>query len=54
LLESRTLLSTWTVNSLGDTGTGTGMAGDLRFVITQVDKTTGNNTIVIRHPKPER
>jgi hypothetical protein len=44
-LESRALLSTFTVNSLGDTGMGSGTSGDLRFVITQVDQTPGNNTI---------
>ena len=44
-LEDRTLLSTFTVNSLGDTGTGTGTSGDLRYVITQADQTTGDNTI---------
>src|SRR5262249_25077678 len=44
-LEDRTLLSTFTVNSLGDTGTGTGTSGDLRFCITQADATTGDNTI---------
>ena len=37
--------STWTVNSLGDTGTGSGNSGDLRYVITHADQTTGNNTI---------
>jgi hypothetical protein len=45
LLEPRTLLSTWTVNSLGDTGGGVGTSGDLRYCITQADATTGNNTI---------
>src|SRR5271166_4872106 len=46
-LEGRALLSltTWTVNSLGDTGTGSGTSGDLRYVITQADQTTGDNTI---------
>jgi hypothetical protein len=46
-LEGRALLSltTWTVNSLGDSGAGTGTSGDLRYVITQADKTTGDNTI---------
>src|SRR5271166_2712926 len=44
-LESRALLSTFTVNSLGDTGTGSGLSGDLRYVITQVNQTTGDNTI---------
>ena len=40
-LEGRALLSltTWTVNSLGDTGTGSGTSGDLRYVITQADQT---------------
>jgi predicted outer membrane repeat protein len=45
LLEARTLLSTFTVNSLGDTGAGTGTSGDLRYVITHVDQTSGANTI---------
>src|SRR5262245_60092170 len=44
-LEDRTLLSTFTVNSLGDTGTGSGTSGDLRYVITQVDQAPGANTI---------
>ena len=46
-LEGRALLSltTWTVNSLGDTGTGSGTSGDLPYVITQADKTPGDNTI---------
>ena len=39
-LEGRALLSTFTVNSLGDTGTGT-----LRWAITQANQTPGNNTI---------
>ncbi len=46
-LEGRALLSltTWTVNSLGDSGTGTGTSGDLRYVITQADQTQGDNAI---------
>ncbi len=46
-LEGRALLSltTWTVNSLGDSGAGSGNSGDLRYVITQADQTTGDNTI---------
>jgi hypothetical protein len=44
-LEDRRLLTTWTVNSLGDTGTGTGKSGDLRYCITQADATSGDNTI---------
>jgi hypothetical protein len=45
LLEDRTLLSIFTVNDLGDTGTGTGTSGDLRYCITQANATTGDNTI---------
>jgi hypothetical protein len=45
-LEERALLSTiWTVNSLGDAGTGSGLSGDLRYVITQANQTAGDNTI---------
>src|SRR5262245_61157176 len=44
-LEDRTLLSTFTVNSLGDTGAGAGTSGDLRFCITRANATTGDNTI---------
>ena len=43
ILEDRTLLSTYVVNSLTDTGTGSGLAGDLRYCITQA--TSGNDTI---------
>jgi hypothetical protein len=34
-LEDRTLLSVYMVDSLGDTGQGSGLAGDLRYCITQ-------------------
>ena len=46
-LEGRELLSatTWTVNSLGDTGTGSGNSGDLRYCINGADSTTGDNII---------
>ncbi len=45
-LEDRALLSTlWTVDSLGDAGTGSGQSGDLRYVITQADQATGDNII---------
>jgi len=44
VFEDRLLLSNFTVNSLGDTGTGSGTSGDLRYCITQADK-TANNTI---------
>lgn len=33
-VEPRLVLSTYTVNSLGDDGAGSGLAGDLRYVIT--------------------
>jgi predicted outer membrane repeat protein len=33
------------VNNLGDTGTGSGQSGDLRYCITQADITPGDNTI---------
>jgi hypothetical protein len=41
-LEDRTLLSMFTVNSLGDTGTGSGTTGDLRYCITQANLDTTN------------
>jgi hypothetical protein len=44
-LEERALLSTWIVNDLGDAGTGSGTSGDLRYCITQANRTTGDNTI---------
>jgi hypothetical protein len=44
-LEERTLLSTYTVNSTGDTGTGSGLVGDLRYCITQANAAGGNETI---------
>src|SRR5262249_19786930 len=44
-LEGRTLLSTCTLTSLRNAGTGSGTAGDLRYVLTQVDQTPGDNTI---------
>jgi hypothetical protein len=39
-LEDRWVPSTFTVNSIGDTGTGTGVTGDLRYCLTQAN---GNN-----------
>ena len=41
-LEGRTLLSTYTVDSLGDTGTGSGSSGDLRYAITQANLSPGS------------
>ena len=46
ILERRELLSTtWTVNSTGDAGTGSGTIGDLRWCIEQVNATTGSQVI---------
>ena len=42
-LESRTLLSTFVVDRLTDTGDGSDLAGDLRYGITQA--TSGQDTI---------
>jgi hypothetical protein len=42
-LEERWLLSTYTVASLTDTGTGSGLTGDLRYCINNA--TSGNDTI---------
>src|SRR6516225_4444722 len=44
-LENRRLLSTFTVNSTGDTGSGSGLVGDLRYCITQANSAGGNETI---------
>jgi len=46
ILEDRTLLSIYMVNSLTDTGTGSGLAGDLRYCITQA--TSGRDTITFK------
>ncbi len=35
----------YTVNSLGDTGTGSGLSGDLRYVITQADSNAGSTIV---------
>ena len=42
--EHRTLLSgnTYTVDSLGDSGSGSGLDGDLRYAITQADSNAGS------------
>ena len=45
-LEGRQLLSTFTVNSTGDSGSGSGLAGDLRHCITQANSDGGDETIV--------
>jgi hypothetical protein len=43
ILEERTLLSTYTVNALTDSGVGSGLTGDLRYCITNA--TSGNDAI---------
>jgi hypothetical protein len=44
-LENRLAPSVFTVNSTGDTGTGIGLNGDLRYCITKADTSAGTNTI---------
>ncbi len=46
VLEGRALLATFTVNSLGDAGSGSGDAGDLRYCINQANADDQANTIV--------
>jgi hypothetical protein len=43
VLEDRTVLSTYTVNALTDTGAGSGQTGDLRYCVTNA--TSGSDTI---------
>jgi hypothetical protein len=42
VLEDRLVPAAYTVNTLTDTGTGTGLAGDLRYCITQADANPGS------------
>ncbi len=44
-LENRLAPSVFTVNSTGDTGTGSGLNGDLRYCITQANINAGTNSI---------
>src|SRR5262245_29583126 len=44
-LEDRALLSTFGVDRLTDTGAGEGLAGDLRYCITQANTLSGDDTI---------
>ena len=41
-LEDRTLLSTYTVNGLGDAGSGLGLAGDLRYCVNLANANPGS------------
>jgi hypothetical protein len=50
ILEDRTLLSTYTVNSLADTGTGSGLTGDLRYCITHATSGSDNITFALASP----
>jgi hypothetical protein len=45
-LEDRVVLSTFTVSSIGDSGTGFGFSGDLRYCINQANANNQANTIV--------
>src|SRR5690348_12350490 len=44
-LEDRSVPTTFTVTNTGDTGSGSGSSGDLRYCITQANSTTGPNTV---------
>src|SRR5271166_997237 len=46
VLEDRWVPSTFTVNSTADLGTGSGLAGDLRYCINQANSAGGAETIV--------
>lgn len=46
VLEGRIVLSTFTVNSLGDAGSGSNGSGDLRYCINQANADDQANTIV--------
>jgi fibronectin-binding autotransporter adhesin len=46
VLEDRWVPSTFTVNSTADLGTGSGLAGDLRYCINQANSAGGDETIV--------
>ncbi len=46
VLEGRVVLSTFTVNSLGDAGSGSNGSGDLRYCINQANANNQANTIV--------
>jgi hypothetical protein len=46
ILEDRTLLSTYVVNSPTDTGTGSGLTGDIRYCITQADQPANAGSII--------
>src|SRR5262245_39796107 len=45
VLEDRCVPATLTVNSLGDSGAGSGDAGDLRYCIARANALSGSDTI---------
>jgi hypothetical protein len=54
LLEGRTLLTAYSVNSNGDSATGTGTSGTMRYVLTQLDQNGGtSNSISFNLPSNE-
>src|SRR5262245_10553232 len=44
-LEDRWVPAGFTVNSIDDTGAGSGLLGDLRYCIAQANSTAGDDTI---------
>src|SRR5215475_10359595 len=46
VLEDRWVPSTFTVNSTGDSGAGSGLFGDLRYCITQANANAGADAII--------
>jgi hypothetical protein len=49
-LEDRSLPSTFTVTNLGDTGTGSGLEGDLRYAISQADSNRDLSNQIVFQP----
>jgi hypothetical protein len=49
-LEDRLAPAVYTVNALTDSGAGSGLAGDLRYCINQVNSNGGDNTITFNLP----
>jgi hypothetical protein len=47
-LEDRCCPSAFTVNTLADTGAGSGLTGDLRYCMTQANLANGSNTIMFQ------
>jgi hypothetical protein len=45
-LETRCVPASFTVNSIGDAGTGTGNSGDLRYCITKADSSDDTSSSI--------